>query len=71
MEICKQQSEIKMRQLPAIDRFIDETNTFRRQRYDKRTRILLVKPGQEVFRHNFVLSDFSKSFNAKFTRKFL
>jgi len=42
-----------------------------RQRYDKRTRILLVKPGQEVFRRNFVLSDFSKSFNAKFARKFI
>jgi len=42
-----------------------------RQRYDKRARTLLAKPAQEVFRRNFVLSDFSKSFNAKFARKFL
>jgi len=38
MEICKQQGEIKMRHLPAVDRFkrlfldqsigIDDTNTF-------------------------------------------
>jgi len=42
-----------------------------RQRYDKRARKLLAKPGHEVFRRNFVLSDFSKSFNAKFARKFL
>jgi len=33
--------------------------------------MLLVKPGQEVFRRNFVLSDFSKSFNAKFALKFI
>jgi len=32
-----------------------------RQRYDKRARTLLAKPGQEVFRRNFVLSDISKS----------
>jgi len=46
MEICKQQSEIEMRHLPAVDRFkrygrgkffldhsigIDETNTFQLQ----------------------------------------
>jgi len=32
---------------------------------------LFVKPGQEVYRRNFVLSDFGKSFNAKFATKFL
>ncbi|KAH8367505.1 hypothetical protein KR084_009598 [Drosophila pseudotakahashii] len=42
-----------------------------RQRYDQRARNFLVKPGQEVYRRNFVLSDFGKSFNAKFARKFL
>ncbi|BFF96484.1 uncharacterized protein DMAD_05120 [Drosophila madeirensis] len=29
------------------------------------------KPGQEVYRRNFTLSDFGKSYNAKFARKFL
>ncbi|KAH8361683.1 hypothetical protein KR084_011456 [Drosophila pseudotakahashii] len=42
-----------------------------RQRYDQRARNFLAKPGQEVNRRNFVLSDFGKSFNAKFARKFL
>ncbi|XP_044312551.1 uncharacterized protein LOC123037115 [Drosophila rhopaloa] len=42
-----------------------------RQRYDKQARTLLANPGQEVFRRKFVQSDFSKSFNAKFARKFL
>jgi hypothetical protein len=40
-------------------------------RYDQRARTFHATPGQEVYRRNFVLSDFSKSFNAKFARKFL
>ncbi|XP_052855165.1 putative serine/threonine-protein kinase STE20-like isoform X2 [Drosophila gunungcola] len=40
-----------------------------RHRYDKRTRTLLAKPGQEVFRRNFPLSNFCKSLDAKFERK--
>jgi len=42
-----------------------------RQRYDQRARHLRLEPGQEVWRRNFVLSNFSKAFNAKFARKFL
>nr|XP_044248545.1 uncharacterized protein LOC123002443 [Drosophila takahashii] len=39
--------------------------------FNRRTREVKFKPGQEVFRRNFVLSDFIKNFNAKFARKFL
>nr|XP_041632381.1 uncharacterized protein K02A2.6-like [Drosophila kikkawai] len=42
-----------------------------RQRYDQRARVFTAKPGQEVYRRNFVLSDFGKQFNAKFAKKFL
>jgi len=38
-----------------------------RQRYDQRARAFLVKPGQDVYRYNFVLSDLGKTFNAKFS----
>ncbi|XP_043071286.1 uncharacterized protein K02A2.6-like [Drosophila grimshawi] len=41
-----------------------------RQQYDKRARKFHAVPGQEVYRRNFVLSDFSKAFNAKFAKKF-
>jgi len=39
--------------------------------FNRRTREVKFKPGQEVYRRNFVLSDFSKNFNGKFARKFL
>ncbi|KAH8257630.1 hypothetical protein KR026_001507, partial [Drosophila bipectinata] len=39
--------------------------------YNRRTRMVRFRPGQEVFRRNFVLSDFGKNFNAKFARKFV
>ncbi|XP_062141806.1 uncharacterized protein LOC133849729 [Drosophila sulfurigaster albostrigata] len=42
-----------------------------RQRYDQRARQLLLTPGQEVWRRNFVLSNFGKAFNAKFAKKFV
>ncbi|KAM8718390.1 hypothetical protein ACLKA7_001583 [Drosophila subpalustris] len=40
-------------------------------RYNERARELHLTPGQEVFRRNFSLSNFSKAYNAKFARKFL
>ncbi|XP_039501294.1 uncharacterized protein LOC120457844 [Drosophila santomea] len=40
------------------------------RQYNKRAREFHVKPGQEVFRRNFTLSDFGKNYNAKFARKF-
>ncbi|KAH8310171.1 hypothetical protein KR067_003595, partial [Drosophila pandora] len=39
--------------------------------YNRKTRVIWFRPGQEVFRRNFVLSDFGKSFKAKFARKFV
>lgn len=41
------------------------------ERYNKRARIIKFKPGQEVYRRNIVLSDFSKNRNSKFCKKFL
>ncbi|XP_070141770.1 uncharacterized protein [Drosophila kikkawai] len=41
------------------------------RQYNKRAREFNVKPGQEVFRRNFTLSDFGKNYNAKFARKFV
>lgn len=41
------------------------------KRYNARARRIIFTPGQEVYRRNNVLSDFSKCFNAKFARKFL
>ncbi|XP_041452025.1 uncharacterized protein LOC121405424 [Drosophila obscura] len=40
-------------------------------RYNQRARVFYARPGQEVFRRNFVLSDFGKCFNTKFARKFI
>ncbi|KAH8280195.1 hypothetical protein KR054_000804, partial [Drosophila jambulina] len=42
-----------------------------RQRYHQRARVFTAKSDQDVYRWNFVLSDFGKQFNAKFPRKFL
>ncbi|XP_052857047.1 uncharacterized protein LOC128265207 [Drosophila gunungcola] len=39
--------------------------------YNRTTRQITFKPGQEIFRRNFVQSDFGKNFNAKFARKFV
>ncbi|XP_070140470.1 uncharacterized protein [Drosophila kikkawai] len=39
--------------------------------FNRRTREVAFRPGQEAFRRNHVLSDFGKCFNAKFARKFL
>lgn len=41
------------------------------ERYNKRARVIKFKPGQEVYRRNVVLSDFSKNRNSKFCKKFL
>ncbi|KAL7726207.1 hypothetical protein ACLKA6_001612 [Drosophila palustris] len=40
-------------------------------RYNERARELHLTAGQEVFRRNFSLSNFSKAYNAKFARKFV
>jgi len=70
-EMAGMQIKDKLRIIHAkVQKQLEEAYEISRQRYDKRNRMLLVKPGQEVFRRNFVLSDFSKSFNAKFSRKF-
>lgn len=39
--------------------------------YNKRSRLTTFKPGQEVFRKNFVQSNFSKGINAKLCRPWL
>lgn len=39
-------------------------------RYNKGARIIRFVPGQEVFKRNFILSDFKNNINAKFCRKF-
>lgn len=38
--------------------------------YNRKARVVRFVPGQEVFRRNYMLSDFQKNFNAKFARKF-
>ena len=38
--------------------------------YNKRARMVRFVPGQEVFKRNFVLSNFSRNINAKFCKKF-
>ncbi|KAH8280181.1 hypothetical protein KR054_003653, partial [Drosophila jambulina] len=41
------------------------------QAYERSSRVdFHAKPGQEVYRRNFTLSDFNKSYNAKFVNKF-
>lgn len=40
------------------------------KRYNARARTIIFSPGQEVYKRNYVLSDFGKNFNAKFARKF-
>lgn len=40
------------------------------KRYNMRARVIKFTPGQEIFRRNYVQSDFSKCFNAKFAKKF-
>jgi len=71
-EMAGMQTKNKLRIIHAkVQKQLEGAYEMSRQRYDKRTRMLLVKPGQEVFRRNFVLSDFSKSFNAKFALKFI
>ena len=39
--------------------------------YNKRSRVIRYLPGQEIYKRNFVLSDFAKNINAKFCRKFI
>lgn len=39
--------------------------------YNRRVRVVNFKPGQEVFRRNFVQSNFEKNINAKLAKKFL
>ena len=39
--------------------------------YNTRTKIVNYRPGQEVFRKNFILSDSSKNFSAKLSKKYL
>lgn len=39
--------------------------------YNKRARFVEFRPGQEVFRRNFVQSNFANNFNAKLAKKFL
>jgi len=71
-EMAGMQTKDKLRVIHArVQKQLEGAYQTSRQRYDKRARTLLAKPAQEVFRRNFVLSDFSKSFNAKFARKFL
>jgi len=66
------QTKDKLRVIHAkVQKQLEGAYQTSRQRYDKRARTLLAKPGQEVFRRNFVLSDFNKSFNAKSARKFI
>ncbi|XP_059223269.1 uncharacterized protein LOC131997034 [Stomoxys calcitrans] len=40
------------------------------RRYNQRARVVKFIPGQEIYRRNYVLSDFGKNLNAKFARKF-
>lgn len=39
--------------------------------YNMRSKPVSFRPGQEVFRRNFVQSDFAKNFNAKLSKKFV
>lgn len=39
------------------------------KRYNQRARSIKFVPDQEVYRRNYVLSDFSKCFKAKFARR--
>ncbi|KAL7726635.1 hypothetical protein ACLKA6_010500 [Drosophila palustris] len=40
------------------------------RRYNLKTRCVQYSPGQELYKRNFVLSDFRRNINAKFCRKF-
>lgn len=39
-------------------------------RYNRGARVTKFVPGQEVYKRNFILSDFRKNINSKFCRKF-
>lgn len=39
--------------------------------YNKRSRLTTFKPGQEIFRKNFIQSNFSKGINSKLCRPWL
>lgn len=41
------------------------------RKYNARSRVIKFQPGQEVYRRNFILSDFKNNINAKFAKKFL
>ena len=42
-----------------------------KNQYDKRAREIKYRAGQEVFRRNFIQSDFSKNLNAKLCNKYV
>ncbi|XP_052854761.1 uncharacterized protein LOC128263706 [Drosophila gunungcola] len=55
----------------SIRRNIHRAHESSARYYNRTTRQITFKPGQEIFRRNFVQSDFGKNFNAKFARKFV
>jgi len=40
------------------------------RRYNLKTRCVTYSPGQELYKRNFVLSDFRRNLNAKFCQKY-
>lgn len=54
-----------------VQNILNKAYKMSKLRYDQRSRIFHATPGQEIYRRNFVLSNFSRSFKAKFARKFL
>ncbi|KAH8384901.1 hypothetical protein KR200_000943 [Drosophila serrata] len=55
----------------TIRRNLHEAHETSARNFDRQTREITFQPGQEAFRRNRVLSDFGRSFNAKFARKFV
>lgn len=54
-----------------VRRNLQQAHELHERVYNKRTRHVSFKPGQEVFRRNFAQSNFEKNFNAKLAKKFL
>lgn len=55
--------------MDSVRQNVEKANDRNRRQYDKRSKKVSYKPGQEVFIRNFRQSDFSKNFNAKLGRQ--
>ena len=54
-----------------VKKHLHEAHDKGKKQYDKRAREITYRPGQEVYRRNFIQSNFSKNLNAKFCNKYI